>query len=275
MLLILGLDGATLDLVEPWAADGTLPNLARLLREGAWGRLASTVPAATFPSWTSFMTGVNPGTARRLRLHAPRPRRLPRALRQLDLSQGAHRVAPAERRRSTGQRARVARHLPARADQRLHGQRLRHAGDDARRRQLRASAAVSRRRWRRPADSRSPTSRSSPSVRAGTQRALASAVRRHRAQGAARRTVARARALGLLHAAVRRVRHRRAPLLGLPRRRSPRFDAGAPRRSAIRSGRSTRRSTPPLAACGSAFRTRACWWSPTTASAAPARPGCV
>lgn len=61
MLLILGLDGATLDLVEPWAADGTLPNLARLLRDGAWGRLASTVPAATFPSWTTFMTGVNPG----------------------------------------------------------------------------------------------------------------------------------------------------------------------------------------------------------------------
>src|SRR5262245_54094121 len=61
MLLILGLDGATLDLVEPWATDGTLPNLARLMREGAWGRLASTVPAATFPSWTTFMTGVNPG----------------------------------------------------------------------------------------------------------------------------------------------------------------------------------------------------------------------
>ncbi len=61
MLLILGLDGATLDLVEPWAADGTLPNLARLLCGGAWGRLASTVPAATFPSWTTFMTGVNPG----------------------------------------------------------------------------------------------------------------------------------------------------------------------------------------------------------------------
>lgn len=61
MLLILGLDGATLDLVEPWIAEGRLPHLARLQRAGAWGRLASTVPAATFPSWTTFMTGVNPG----------------------------------------------------------------------------------------------------------------------------------------------------------------------------------------------------------------------
>jgi predicted AlkP superfamily phosphohydrolase/phosphomutase len=61
MLLILGLDGATLDLVEPWAADGTLPTIAALMRRGAWGRLASTVPPITFPSWTTFMTGVNPG----------------------------------------------------------------------------------------------------------------------------------------------------------------------------------------------------------------------
>ena len=44
MLLILGLDGATLDLVEPWIAEGHLPNLARLRGAGAWGRLASTVP---------------------------------------------------------------------------------------------------------------------------------------------------------------------------------------------------------------------------------------
>ncbi len=58
-LLIIGLDGATFDLIEPWV--GELPHLARLMREGAWGRLRSTVPPATFPAWTSLMTGVNPG----------------------------------------------------------------------------------------------------------------------------------------------------------------------------------------------------------------------
>lgn len=61
MILIVGLDGATLDLVEPWVIDGTLPALGGLMRAGSFGRLASTVPPATFPSWTSFMTGVNPG----------------------------------------------------------------------------------------------------------------------------------------------------------------------------------------------------------------------
>jgi predicted AlkP superfamily phosphohydrolase/phosphomutase len=60
-LLVIGLDGATFDLVGPWAAAGRLPALAGLLRRGAWGRLTSTIPAATFPAWTSLATGVNPG----------------------------------------------------------------------------------------------------------------------------------------------------------------------------------------------------------------------
>src|SRR6185503_4825086 len=60
-LVVVGLDGATLDLIAPWAADGTLPHLAKLCARGAWGRLRSTVPPATFPAWTSLVTGVNPG----------------------------------------------------------------------------------------------------------------------------------------------------------------------------------------------------------------------
>jgi predicted AlkP superfamily phosphohydrolase/phosphomutase len=60
-VLIVGLDGATFDLIEPWARLGDLPHLARLMEQGAWGRLRSTVPPATFPAWTSLMTGVNPG----------------------------------------------------------------------------------------------------------------------------------------------------------------------------------------------------------------------
>jgi len=58
-LLIVGLDGATFDLIEPWLDE--LPTLARLMASGSWGRLRSTVPPATFPAWTSLMTGVNPG----------------------------------------------------------------------------------------------------------------------------------------------------------------------------------------------------------------------
>ena len=60
-LLVIGLDGASLDLIHPWAAAGRLPVLARLMGTGAWGPLRSTIPAATFPAWTSLVTGVNPG----------------------------------------------------------------------------------------------------------------------------------------------------------------------------------------------------------------------
>ncbi len=61
MLLIIGLDGATWDLLDPWIEEGRLPHLAQLRRHGVAGPLASTIPPATLPSWSTFMTGVNPG----------------------------------------------------------------------------------------------------------------------------------------------------------------------------------------------------------------------
>src|SRR5579883_3005842 len=60
-LLVIGLDGATLDLVGPWVAAGVLPHLGALMARGAWARLRSTLPPATFPAWTSLVTGTNPG----------------------------------------------------------------------------------------------------------------------------------------------------------------------------------------------------------------------
>ena len=60
-VLVIGLDGATFDLIKPWAAAGHLPTLRRLLEEGAHGELQSTIPPMTGPAWTTFATGVNPG----------------------------------------------------------------------------------------------------------------------------------------------------------------------------------------------------------------------
>lgn len=60
-VLIVGLDGATLDLIAPWAAQGELPTFARVMREGACGPLTTVIPPMTGPAWTSFMTGKNPG----------------------------------------------------------------------------------------------------------------------------------------------------------------------------------------------------------------------
>jgi len=60
-LLVLGLDGATLDVLRPLAAAGGLPNLARWLRDGDAAALASTTPPVSFPAWSSLATGRAPG----------------------------------------------------------------------------------------------------------------------------------------------------------------------------------------------------------------------
>ena len=60
-VVIIGLDGATFSLILPWVKEGKLPVLAKLIQDGAWGNLKSTIPTHTAPAWTSFMTGKNPG----------------------------------------------------------------------------------------------------------------------------------------------------------------------------------------------------------------------
>jgi len=57
----IGLDGVTFDLLMPWIRDGKLPNLEKLLRNGAWGNLESTIPYNSPVAWSSFITGKNPG----------------------------------------------------------------------------------------------------------------------------------------------------------------------------------------------------------------------
>jgi predicted AlkP superfamily phosphohydrolase/phosphomutase len=59
--MIIGLDGATFDLILPWAQQGQLPTFKRFIQQGAWGHLASTTPPVTSPAWPTFMTGKNAG----------------------------------------------------------------------------------------------------------------------------------------------------------------------------------------------------------------------
>ncbi len=59
--LIIGLDGATFDLLGPWIKQGHLPSLARLIKGGSWGELETVFPPITPAAWSSFMTGKNPG----------------------------------------------------------------------------------------------------------------------------------------------------------------------------------------------------------------------
>ncbi|NOT00902.1 MAG: hypothetical protein HOP29_09760 [Phycisphaerales bacterium] len=61
-VLIIGLDGATFDILTPMMDAGRMPNLRAFVERGVCGALESTRPPITPAAWTTFMTGKTPGT---------------------------------------------------------------------------------------------------------------------------------------------------------------------------------------------------------------------
>lgn len=45
----------------PWIRDGKLPNMMKMVEEGASGELKSVILPLSWPAWASFATGKNPG----------------------------------------------------------------------------------------------------------------------------------------------------------------------------------------------------------------------
>lgn len=60
-VFIIGIDGGTFDILNPFIKKGYLPTIKELLEKGSFGTLTSTMLPLTAPAWASFMTGVNPG----------------------------------------------------------------------------------------------------------------------------------------------------------------------------------------------------------------------
>jgi len=59
--LLVGLDAACWDYLDPVIQDGRAPTLRQLMKAGTWGSLESTLPAQTPTAWPSIVTGKNPG----------------------------------------------------------------------------------------------------------------------------------------------------------------------------------------------------------------------
>jgi predicted AlkP superfamily phosphohydrolase/phosphomutase len=59
--LLVGLDAACWEYVDPLLKSGRLPNLAALMAKGNHGKLTSVMPPITPAAWSSLATGVNPG----------------------------------------------------------------------------------------------------------------------------------------------------------------------------------------------------------------------
>ncbi|HMB06767.1 MAG TPA: alkaline phosphatase family protein [Isosphaeraceae bacterium] len=60
-VFVLGLDGATWDILDPLVRAGELPHLARLIGRGVSGTLHSVFPPLSPVAWTGVMTGKNSG----------------------------------------------------------------------------------------------------------------------------------------------------------------------------------------------------------------------
>jgi predicted AlkP superfamily phosphohydrolase/phosphomutase len=61
MLLLIGIDGASPELVERLTSRGRLPTLRALMRHGVYGRLESSPNCNPVSAWASLLTGTNPG----------------------------------------------------------------------------------------------------------------------------------------------------------------------------------------------------------------------
>jgi predicted AlkP superfamily phosphohydrolase/phosphomutase len=60
-VVLVGLDGATFDILDPLMADGTMPHLAALMTRSAYARMRSTPHPLSPPAWASIITGRTPG----------------------------------------------------------------------------------------------------------------------------------------------------------------------------------------------------------------------
>lgn len=60
-VLVIGLDGATYDVLTPLAESGRMPNLARMMATSSLSVVNSTRPFITPAAWTTFQTGCDPG----------------------------------------------------------------------------------------------------------------------------------------------------------------------------------------------------------------------
>ncbi len=59
-LTILGLDGATWEIIDPLIAKGQLPGFKKLKENGSWGYLKTYRPTESISIWTTIATGVSP-----------------------------------------------------------------------------------------------------------------------------------------------------------------------------------------------------------------------
>ena len=73
-LVLIGVDGAILDLVKILMNEGELPNIAEIAAMGFFGSVLAPYPTFTPKNWTSLVTGAWAGTTGITDYHVYHPR---------------------------------------------------------------------------------------------------------------------------------------------------------------------------------------------------------
>ncbi len=60
-VVVVGIDGGSWNVLKPMCDRNELKGLRKIMEDGSWGFLESTLPPLTAPAWVSFYTGKNPG----------------------------------------------------------------------------------------------------------------------------------------------------------------------------------------------------------------------
>jgi len=60
-VVVLGIDGMDPGLLEKFVAQGDMPNFERLMKEGSFSKLGTSIPPQSPVAWSNFSTGMDPG----------------------------------------------------------------------------------------------------------------------------------------------------------------------------------------------------------------------
>ena len=58
--VIIGTDGVPFEMIEDFAQTGVMPNTARLIADGMFAKMQSSIPEVSSVAWSSMITGANP-----------------------------------------------------------------------------------------------------------------------------------------------------------------------------------------------------------------------
>jgi len=60
--IIIGLDGVPFEMIENFAGNSVMPNTAKVIGDGIFKKMNSSIPEVSSVAWSSMITGLNPGS---------------------------------------------------------------------------------------------------------------------------------------------------------------------------------------------------------------------